>query len=111
MGKVKEISDNIFDKEVIDEKGRAVFVDFWAPWCGPCRMIAPIVEELADEMNDEIKFTKMNVDDSPVVASRYGISSIPSLYLFQKGEPIAKIVGAMGKADLKSRLEDALKGG
>jgi thioredoxin 1 len=104
---VKEISDHSFKTEVLDAT-IPVLVDFWAPWCGPCRMVAPVVEELAGEMGGKIKFTKVNVDDNQGVAAQYGIMSIPALLLFKGGQVVRQHVGALPKAALKTILESSL---
>ena len=84
-------------------------VDFWAPWCGPCKMIAPFVDEIAKEYVQKIKVGKINVDDNSKVASQYGIMSIPTLMFFKKGKVIDQVVGGLSKADLKRRIEENLK--
>ncbi|HEY8529140.1 MAG TPA: thioredoxin [Paenibacillaceae bacterium] len=83
-------------------------VDFWAPWCGPCRMQEPIIEELAREMGDRATIAKLNVDDEPELASRYGVMSIPTLILFKDGQPVDKLVGLQSKETLKARLQRLL---
>jgi len=80
-------------------------VDFWAPWCGPCRMQEPIIEELAREIGDRATIAKLNVDDEPELASRYGVMSIPTLILFKDGQPVDKLVGLQSKETLKARLQ------
>jgi thioredoxin 1 len=107
MGKPLPVGDSDFQKEVLDSD-TPVLVDFWAEWCGPCKMIAPIVDELADEYEGKVKFTKVDVDSSPQTAMQYGVRSIPTLLLFQNGQPIDQIVGAVPKAALTKRLEAAL---
>jgi len=104
MAKPREVTDSDFDKEVL-EAGKPVLVDFWAPWCGPCRMVAPIVEELADEYDGKVEFVKLNTDDNPNTAVKYGIRSIPTLLVFKKGKPVGQIVGFRPKSDLKQRLD------
>jgi len=83
-------------------------VDFWAPWCGPCRMQEPIIEELAREIGDRATIAKLNVDDEPELASRYGVMSIPTLILFKDGQPVDKLVGLQSKETLKARLQKLL---
>ena len=95
-------------KEVVVEAKMPFLVDFWAPWCGPCRAIAPLVNELAEEYAGRIGFAKVNVDDSPKCATEYGVRSIPTLLLFKDGKPMAQIVGLRSKADLKKHLDAAL---
>jgi thioredoxin 1 len=104
MAKPREVTDSDFDKEVL-EAGKPVLVDFWAPWCGPCRMVAPIVEELADEYDGKVEFVKLNTDDNPNTAVKYGIRSIPTLLVFKDGEPVGQIIGFRPKSDLKQRLD------
>ena len=97
---ILEIDDNSFDSEVLQSE-RPVLVDFWAPWCGPCRAIAPLVEELAVDYGDKIKFAKCNVDDNPITPGKYGIKSIPTLIFFKEGNVVDKVIGMVAK----SRLE------
>jgi thioredoxin 1 len=104
MAKPKEVTDTDFDQEVL-KAAKPVLVDFWAPWCGPCRMVAPIVEELADEYAGKVDFVKMNTDDNPNTAIKYGIRSIPTLLVFKAGEPVGQIIGFRPKSDLKKRLD------
>jgi thioredoxin 1 len=107
MTKPKEVSDATFEQDVL-KASTPVLVDFWAPWCGPCRMVAPIVEELAVEYDGRVAFTKVNTDDNPVVSARYGIRSIPTLLVFKSGQPVGQIIGFRPKSDLKKRLDEAL---
>ncbi len=100
---VAEFDDTNFEKEVLRADG-PVLVDFWAPWCGPCRMIAPVVEELAGENTGSIKVGKLNVDDAPNSAQSYGVSSIPTLIIFKQGEVVERFVGVQPK----SRLQQAI---
>jgi thioredoxin 1 len=104
MAKPKEVTDATFEQEVL-KAPRPVLVDFWAPWCGPCRMVAPIVEELAEEYDGKVNFVKLNTDDNPVTASGYGIRSIPTLLVFKGGQPVGQIVGFRPKSDLRQRLD------
>ena len=103
------VEDSNFDQMVL-KADLPVLVDFWAVWCGPCRMVAPVVEELAKEYEGKITFAKVDVDQNPKTASRYGIMSIPTLLLFKKGEPVSHIVGFRPKAELKKSLDSVLSG-
>jgi thioredoxin 1 len=107
MGKITEVGDNNFDAEVLS-CDLPVLVDFWAPWCGPCKSIAPIVEEIAGQFEGKLKVAKLNVDDHPVTASRYGIRGIPNLIILKAGAVKEQIVGAVPKAKLVSAIEKAL---
>ena len=106
---ILEFNDGNFDAEVL-QADRPVLIDFWAEWCVPCKMIAPAVEEVANENADAIKVGKVNVDVNPGIASKYGIRSIPTLLLFKGGELVKKFVGLQQKADLKKALEEAAAG-
>ena len=103
---VKEFTDDNFDSEVLQSDG-PVLVDFWAPWCGPCRQIAPMIEELASE-NPTIKIGKINIDDNPGAAQRFGISSIPTLLVFKGGEVSESFVGVRPKAALQEALDSSV---
>lgn len=105
MANVSEVSDATFDTEVL-QSSTPVLIDFWAPWCGPCRAIAPIVDELATEYAGKLKVVKMNVDDNQQTPSRYGVRGIPNLILFKDGKVHEQIVGAVPK----SRLAQAVQG-
>jgi len=107
MSKPIEIDDSNFDQMVLQAK-IPVLVDLWAPWCAPCRMVAPVVEELASEYDGRVSFAKLNVDQNPRTASRYGIMSIPTLLIFKDGKPLSNIVGFRPKAELKRSLDAAL---
>ena len=107
MNKPIAIDDSSFDQIVLQAE-TPVLVDFWAAWCPPCRMVAPIVDELAEEYSGKISFTKVDVDQNPGIATRYGIMSIPTLLIFKKGEPVSHIVGYRPKEELKRSLDAAL---
>jgi thioredoxin 1 len=102
-----EVDASSFDTQVVNSDV-PVLVDFWAPWCGPCRMIAPIVDELAEEYNGRVRFAKVNTDESGAVAARLGIRSIPTLIIFKGGQEAGRVVGYTSKDDLKKRLESAI---
>jgi thioredoxin 1 len=106
MGKVAELTDANFSSEVL-ESDQAVLVDFWAPWCGPCRQIAPMVEELAQEYAGSVKVAKVNIDDSPNLAMNYGVTSIPTLIVFKGGDVVQRFVGAQPKNRLQQALDAA----
>ena len=100
-----EVTDGTFEEEVIKSEV-PVLVDFWADWCAPCKIIAPIVEQLASEYDGKVKFAKLDVDANPKTATAYGIRGIPTLLIFKGGSPVDQVVGAVPKAVLKSRLEE-----
>jgi thioredoxin 1 len=101
------LSDESFDSEVL-KSDKAVVVDFWATWCAPCRMIAPVIEEMAKEYEGNAKVCKIDVDANPVVASKYGVMSIPSILFFKNGQLVDKVVGAVPKTQLVSKLQGAM---
>jgi len=96
-------------KQVVLEAKLPVLVDFWAEWCGPCRAVAPVVEELSKEYSGKIEFAKINVDENGTLASQYGIMSIPTLIIFKKGKPAEQVIGFRPKAELKKLLDSHLK--
>ncbi len=104
-GAITNLTDSTFDEEIGSASG-PVLVDFWAEWCGPCKTIAPILEEIADEQAGSLGVAKVNVDDSPGLAQRFGVMSIPTLILFDSGEPAKRLVGAKGKPQLLEELAD-----
>jgi thioredoxin 1 len=104
---VPEFDDKNFDSEVLQAAG-PVLVDFWAPWCGPCRQIAPVIEQLAGENEGSVKIGKLNVDNAPNSAQSYGVSSIPTLMLFKDGEVVERFVGVQPKSRLQEAI-DAVK--
>ncbi len=105
-GNVAEISDSTFQAEVLKSEV-PVLVDFWAPWCGPCRMIAPMVEELAVENQGGLKVAKVNIDDNPEAAQNYGVSSIPTLVIFKGGREVTRFVGVKPKSVYQEHIDQA----
>ncbi len=101
---VKVLTDAGFAADVENASG-VVVVDFWAPWCGPCRMVAPVIEQLATEYAGRVTFGKLNVDENPMVAARYGIRSIPTIGIFKDGEPVDGVIGAVPKQHLAKAIE------
>jgi len=104
MGSIP-VTDAEWTTQVL-ESDKPVLVDFWAEWCGPCRMVGPIVDEIANEHGESLKVLKLNVDENPVTARKYGIMSIPTMLVFSGGEPVTKIVGAKGKPQLLADLKE-----
>jgi thioredoxin len=98
------VSDQSFDREVMQERGRPVLVDAWAAWCGPCRMIAPAIDQLAAESQGRYKISKLNVDENPLTASRYQIASIPTLLIFRDGQLVDRLIGLQSKPAIAERL-------
>ena len=102
-----EATDSNFD-ELVLRSDKPVIVDFWAEWCGPCKAIAPVVEELAKEYTGKVEFAKVNIDNAPILASNYGVMSIPTLIVFKDGKPASQVIGFKSKEDLKKLLNSAL---
>jgi len=106
---VTVVTDQTFEQEVLNSS-IPVLVDFWAPWCGPCRAIAPIVEELAEELEGKVKVCKCNVDENPITPGKFGIRAIPTLIIFKNGEAVESIVGAVAKSTILNALNKVLEG-
>jgi thioredoxin 1 len=104
---IVELSDSTFDSEVLKSES-PVLVDFWAPWCGPCRILAPIVEEIANSYTGRLKVGKLNVDDNQETTMQYGIRSIPTLILFKNGKALDQVIGAVPKTEIEKMVKKAL---
>ncbi len=104
MKSLAHFSDSSFKQDVL-ESDLPVLVDFWAEWCGPCHMLAPIVEQIAQDYQGRVKVGKLNVDENPQIAAQFGIRGIPTLLLFDKGKPVEQIIGAVPKAQIKTKLD------
>ncbi len=102
-GKPVEVTDHTFEKEVLSYSG-PVLVDCWAPWCGPCRGLAPVIEQLAEEYKGRVKIAKLDTDDNPKIAMKYNIQSIPTMLLFKNGEQVDRVVGALPKQEIEKRI-------
>ena len=107
MADLTQVSDDNFQAEVLENE-QPVLVDFWAPWCGPCRVVAPVLEEIAAEQSDKLRIVKLNVDENQRTAAQFGVMSIPTMILFKNGAPAKTIVGAYPKRKLEAELEPAL---
>ena len=103
------VTDSSFQADVLDAT-RPVLVDFWAEWCGPCRMIAPALEELSNELGEQVQIVKLNIDENPDTPGRYGVRGIPTMLLFKGGQPIAQKVGAAPRSQIQQWLETSLTG-
>jgi len=101
-----ELTDANFEQEVLQETEKPVLVDFWAPWCGPCQMMGPILEEVAEATADFAKVGKLNVDENPATAGQYGVMSIPTLIIFKNGQPVKQLVGVQSKEALVEELKN-----
>lgn len=108
MGKAISLTEQNFDQEVL-QSDVPVLVDFWAPWCGPCRMIAPTIEQLAEEFTGQAKVCKLNVDESTAIAARYSVTSIPTIIIFKNGQIVDRYVGAQSKERLRDALVEATR--
>jgi thioredoxin 1 len=106
-GNIKDVGEKDFKPLVLDAQ-KPVLVDFWAVWCGPCRMVAPIIDELSQEYKDKVDFAKVNVDESPKIASSYSVMSIPTIIIFKDGKPHEQVVGYRPKKDIQKVLEKVL---
>ena len=107
MSEVLKVASSAWDQEVL-KANNLVMVDFWAPWCGPCKMVAPIVDELAKEYTGKVKVMKLNTDENPDIAGKYQIMGIPSLVFFKEGKVVEKLVGAMSKKQFKEAIDRLL---
>ena len=105
---LKHFTDSNFKTEVLESK-LPVLVDFWAPWCGPCKMIAPLIEEVAREFSGQMKIGKINIDEHPCIASQYGIMSIPTLVIFKDGKVMDQLVGVVSRGELKRKIQENLQ--
>ena len=104
---VKEVTDKNFEEDVLKSE-TPVLIDFWAPWCGPCHMVSPVVEKLSDDYVDKMEFYKMNVDEAPITAHHYGIMSIPTLMLFKDGQKVDQIIGAVPESTIKNMISTVI---
>lgn len=103
----KAVTDGSFDSDVL-QSGKPVVVDFWAEWCGPCKKVAPVLDELAEQYADKVEFVKLNIDENPNTTRQYGVMSIPTLTVFKDGQPVQSVVGAQPKSSLSKLIDAAL---
>ena len=103
------VTDQTFDREVLEATGQPVLVDYWAPWCGPCRLIAPVLDQLAAESQGRYRIAKLNVDENPQIASRYQIASIPTMLIFKDGKIVDRLIGVQPKQAIEERLRVAAR--
>jgi thioredoxin 1 len=106
-GNVVEVSDAEFESSIV-QSDKPALVDFWAEWCQPCKMLAPVVEEIAGEYIDKVRVAKVNVDDNPAIATKFGIRGIPTLLLFKEGKVVQQMVGVKPKADITKAIDEIL---
>ncbi|HET9947271.1 MAG TPA: thioredoxin [Patescibacteria group bacterium] len=104
----KTFTDADFQQEVLEEKSMPVLVDFWAPWCGPCKIVGPVVEKLAEEFKGKVKVGKLNVDENPQISGQFGIMSIPTLLFFKNGQVVKSTIGAQGEEALRGMFTEVL---
>ncbi|MGE3194044.1 MAG: thioredoxin [Microbacteriaceae bacterium] len=107
MSSAKDVTDATFQSDVL-ENDKPIMVDFWAEWCGPCRAVSPILDKIAEENSDKLDIVKLNVDDNPETAMKYGITSIPAMFVFEKGEVVKRVIGAKPKPALEADLAEFL---
>lgn len=107
MENITTLNEKNFKQEVIDSE-QAVLVDFWAPWCGPCKMMTPILEELNKDNNSKLKIGKLNTDENQALAANYGITGIPTLIIFKNGEPAERIVGVLPKEEIQKKIDSTI---
>lgn len=106
-GTLNDVTDSSFQADVL-EADKPILVDFWAPWCGPCRVVGPVLEEIAAEKGDALQVVKLNIDENPRTAAAFDVLSIPTMILFKGGQPVKRVVGAYPKRKLEAELEPAL---